>query len=148
MLVPALATVAFVELELGFPDAATGAMEELTLAVPNRTYLFDLALLAGEPRVNGYLRAMLPPVSAMPSKWLSAMRDVLNGRFDDAIATVEGMGARTYAALIRTRAAEHLVVAGRDAEADRHLALALDFWRSVRAQRYIRRAERLLSKVG
>lgn len=55
------------------------------------------------------------------------------------------MGARPHEALTRLRAAEAHVANGQRAEADAQLQNALAFWRSVRATRYVRKGERLLT---
>ena len=67
---------------------------------------------------------------------------------DRAAELLDEMGIAPYAALVRLKAAEELVATGRRAEADARLRRALEFWRSVGAERYIRRAEGLLSKAG
>jgi hypothetical protein len=65
--------------------------------------------------------------------------------FDRAAELYGEMGCVPDAALIHLRAAEKLVEAGRRAETDAHLNEAMSFYRSVRATRYIREAERLLA---
>jgi hypothetical protein len=55
------------------------------------------------------------------------------------------MGAVADEALLRLRAAEALVEAGRRPEADVHLQRALAFYRSVDAAGYIRQAEELFA---
>jgi hypothetical protein len=55
------------------------------------------------------------------------------------------MGAQADAAMTRLRAAELLVGAGRRAEAESQLELALDFFRRAGANRYVGAAEELLA---
>jgi hypothetical protein len=65
-----------------------------------------------------------------------------------AAAILDGMGVRPFAAMVRTETASRLARAGRHAEADAALRQALEFWRSVRAERFIALSESLLSKAG
>ena len=55
-------------------------------------------------------------------------------------------GSPTWEARLRLRAAEELIEAGRRTEGEEQLEKALDFYRSVGATFYIRRAEELLAK--
>jgi len=59
-----------------------------------------------------------------------------------------GIGSRPDEAYARLRAAEALLAEGRHAEADEQLAHALEFFRSVRATRYLAHGERLLAFPG
>jgi hypothetical protein len=58
------------------------------------------------------------------------------------------MGARAFEADARLAAAGALREAGRDAEAERQLESALDFYRSVGATRYVADAEKLLAAAS
>jgi len=57
------------------------------------------------------------------------------------------MGAQADAAKTRLRAAELLVGAGRRAEAESQLELALDFFRRAGADAYVSAAELLLAPI-
>ena len=79
------------------------------------------------------------------TSWLRAARAVATGDFLLAADVLGGIGAVTAEAFFRVRSAEELVGAGRRAEADEQLPLALAFCRSVGATRYIREGEALLA---
>jgi class 3 adenylate cyclase/tetratricopeptide (TPR) repeat protein len=81
----------------------------------------------------------------LASPWLRAARAVAAGDLSDAADVFDEMGASTFAAFFRLRAAEQLVAEGRRAEADVQLRPALEFYRSVRATRYVREGEVLLA---
>jgi len=57
-------------------------------------------------------------------------------------------GAPAAEALTRMWAAEELLAAGRRAEAEEQLELALAFWRSVGATRYVARADALRAQAA
>jgi hypothetical protein len=67
--------------------------------------------------------------------------DDLSGAAD----VFDDIGASTFVAFYRLRAAERLLAEGRRAEADVQLAPALPFYRSVGATRYVREGEALLA---
>ena len=58
------------------------------------------------------------------------------------------IGDLVYEARARLRAAGHLVLAERRADADEQLRKALAFWRSVGATRYVREGEALLAAAS
>jgi hypothetical protein len=67
-------------------------------------------------------------------------------QFVDAAEVCARLQLRPDEAYARLRAAENLVSAGRSDEAAEQLELALAFWRSVGANRYVRRGEALLAE--
>jgi hypothetical protein len=69
-------------------------------------------------------------------------------RFDEAAGVLAELGAVADEALLRLRAAEALVEAGRRAEADGQLQHALAFYRSVGPTAYIREAENLFAATA
>lgn len=79
------------------------------------------------------------------SPWFVAARALADREFAAATELLDSMGAARSAALARLRAAQELARAGRPAEDDDQLQLALDFFRSVDAARFIREAESLLA---
>ena len=79
------------------------------------------------------------------SPWFAAARALVDQEFVRAAESLGSMGAARSAALARLRAAQELVTTGRPAEADSQLRLALTFFRSVGATRYIREGEALLA---
>jgi hypothetical protein len=131
-------------------DEARATLRELAVAVPLTRQVNDFALLAAEARELGVadlVRGMTPD-AAWPSKWTTAVFDVLEGRLDEAADLLDEMAIPPYAAFVRMKAAEQLSHAGRHIEADLRLRRALEFWRKVRAERYIRKAEALLSRTA
>jgi hypothetical protein len=85
---------------------------------------------------------------AKASLWRDALERVVA---DDPVGAAEvyrQMGAGTYEAQARLRAAKQLVAAGRRADADEQLQRALAFYRSVGATRYIREGEALLAAAS
>jgi class 3 adenylate cyclase/tetratricopeptide (TPR) repeat protein len=80
-----------------------------------------------------------------PTPWLHAGVAEAFGRFEEAIRIYAEMGARADEARVRLAAAEAAAAEGRRGDAERHVALALEFYRSVGAVAYARRAESLLA---
>jgi hypothetical protein len=82
--------------------------------------------------------------NAPPWRWRDVARMSLDRDFLGAAdAWAEG-GSPTYEALLRLRASEELAEQGRLAEAQEQAAKAREFYRSVRATYFVRRAEALL----
>jgi hypothetical protein len=79
------------------------------------------------------------------TRWLEAAEAIIAGHWTGAADVYDRIGARSSEAFARLRAGEQLARAGRRAEADAQLLLAVDFCRSVRATRYLRQAEALLA---
>jgi tetratricopeptide (TPR) repeat protein len=82
---------------------------------------------------------------AVASPWRDAAEAALRGQPVRDAEILAGIGARTYEAAARLRAAKLLVEQDRRAEADDQLQRALAFHRSVGATRYIREGEALLA---
>jgi class 3 adenylate cyclase/tetratricopeptide (TPR) repeat protein len=85
---------------------------------------------------------------AVASPWRDAAEAALAGDPVRDAEILAGIGARTYEAAARLRAAKQLVEQGRRAEADDQLLRALAFYRSVGATRYVRQAEALLGDAS
>jgi hypothetical protein len=83
--------------------------------------------------------------NSQDSPWFDAARALIDHEFVRAAELLDSMGAARSGALVRLRAAEELVRAGRRAEADDQLRRALSFFRSVGATRFIREGEALLA---
>jgi len=77
------------------------------------------------------------------TSWIAATRATLDGDYAEAAALFAQMETHPHEAYARLRAAEALVAEDRRAEADKHLARAIDFFRSVGATRYLYEAEAL-----
>jgi len=108
--------------------------------------LVDLALVADELGCAEELAELVEDVAQ--TRWIAATRALLRNDFAEAADTLGEIGSAELEALARLRAAERLVADGRRAEADEQLQLALAFWRSVGAKRYIREAEALLGDAS
>ena len=76
---------------------------------------------------------------------MDAALAILDERFSDAAVRLLAIGDVANEADMRLRAAEQHVAAGRRAEASAERDLALAFYRSVGATRYIRQGEALLA---
>jgi tetratricopeptide (TPR) repeat protein len=143
VLVPALAMAAMVHAELGATERARSLLDELRpgpfiASVPAAFFAASRLELAEEFRAR--VREF-----GQDTRWDKAADAVLDGRWADAADVYGEIGARPFAALAALRAAEAYVSAGRRAEADKRLARALEFWRSVGAKRYVREGEALLA---
>jgi predicted negative regulator of RcsB-dependent stress response len=83
--------------------------------------------------------------NAQNSPWFDVARALIDQEFVRAADSLDSVGAARSGALARLRAAEELVKAGRQAEADDQLQRALSFFRSVGATRFAREGEALLA---
>ena len=79
------------------------------------------------------------------TRWLEAAESLAGGDAGRAADLYQSIGAQPDAARTRLRAAELEIAAGRRAEAETQLGLALEFFRAAGAERYIREAEALLA---
>jgi class 3 adenylate cyclase/tetratricopeptide (TPR) repeat protein len=146
-LYPGLASRARALFELSRDGEARALANELSTLLEERPFaptywVVDLALVReglGQP--EPLLPA--PPVLRLP--WLAAAEAYAAGEFAYAAEILGGIGSQPDAAYARLRAGEALAAAGRHSEADLELRRALDFYRSVGASRYVRRAEGLLA---
>jgi hypothetical protein len=149
IVLPVLAEVAFVEVELGSLEAARQHGEEF---VSGPRYVSGgqradstFALVARDLQLERELRASLE-ATRMEDRWAPPVRAVLDGDYLGAAEMFGEMGLRTLEAHVRLRAGEQLLAAGRHSEAEEQLERSLAFWRSVGATRYVRRGESLLGK--
>jgi ATP/maltotriose-dependent transcriptional regulator MalT len=145
----ALAISAFVLAEAGqLPESrelldelmATVREDEVDLLVQAST---QAALAAESTGRREALRLWLGPADG--SVWTQASGAVLDSDFEAAVSLLEPMGAVYLASLIRLRAGEHLVQAGRRREAEEMLRPAIAFFESVGATRYLQAAQLLLA---
>ena len=147
---PALATRGQVLYEAGEEEEAGAAVDELlarwrespsSAAGP---WVAEIAhVLEGLGR-----GAELAEASAqvrLRTRWLEAAESLAGGDAGRAADLYESIGAQPDAARTRLRAAELEIAAGRRAEAETQLGLALEFFRAAGAERYIREAEALLA---
>jgi tetratricopeptide (TPR) repeat protein len=146
ILQPILAWVALIELENGRLEAARAHAAE-AVSRPIATAGTErpeavLSLSLGEFDIERQLHEIVE-ASPTEDRWAQAVARVLDGDYLAAAHIYCEIGLRPLEARARLRAAEELQREGRDADADDQLGRALEFWRSVDATRYIRRANAL-----
>jgi hypothetical protein len=148
LLFPALALRA---LHLAEPDPADAAAhaEEVLGGIAGRRWIWAPAFLVELAhalyrlgRSEDFLRAT---AAAYATPWLESARAISGGDFVLAAEVLAGIGSRPDEAYARLRAAEALLAKGRRPEADEQLVQALEFFRSVRATRYVAHGERLVA---
>jgi len=149
VLMPALSAKAWVDFVVGDHDGARAAIAELARA-PRNTMLLDLIALSTGAKTLGIedLIRQIIPRDAPASTWIDVVRAILGEDLVRAGDLLQAAGHVPDAALVRTEAADRLARAGRHGEADALIRQALPFWRSVRATRYIKRSESLLSRTA
>jgi hypothetical protein len=143
---PVLAHVAVVELEYGQVAAArVHAAEAVVSPTPTAGSERPEAVLSVIAADLGIERELRKIVEACPpeDRWIQGVSKILDGDFLTAADVYGEIGMRPLEARTRVRAAERLLDDGRHPEATTELELALDFWRSVGATRYVRHAEAL-----
>jgi tetratricopeptide (TPR) repeat protein len=147
---PALATRALVLLGAGQETDAEAVAAELlerwadnsmSTAGPWITELAPVLLALG--RSKDIERAS--EGASLRTRWLQAAAKLAEGDTAGAAEEYAQIGAGADAAVTRLRAAEQMISAGRRADAENQLELALEFFRSAGAERYIREAEALLA---
>ena len=150
VLLPALAFHAHLLFGTGQREEAVALADELLERMPSKQsairshWTLPLAyVLSGVDRTADFEKvAASAPIS---TRWLEAASAFAAGRFEEAAGVLAEIGAVADEALLRLRAAEALVEAGRRPEVDAHLRQALAFYRSVEATGYIRLAETLFA---
>jgi class 3 adenylate cyclase len=136
--------------ELGDPRAAETSLQVLEIGFGMTPEPLSTAFLSSidvPDAVRDRLVEVIEAYATSPSRWVTGARAALEGRFLDAAEIYAGMPFVGVEADVRQRAAEELVAEGRLADAEEQLELALAFWRSVGATRYIRRAEQLRDRI-
>jgi tetratricopeptide (TPR) repeat protein len=150
VLLPALAFHAHLHYGMGQREEAGALADELLERLPSKQSALrshwtpPLAyVLTGVDRTADFEKVATSAL--ISTRWLEAASAFAAGRFDEAASVLAEIGAVADEALLRLRAAEALVEAGRRPEADVHLQRALVFYRSVGATGYIGRAESLFA---
>jgi tetratricopeptide (TPR) repeat protein len=128
-------------------EAKTAAEEALALARRNAVVFAGfwpvlIRVLAALGRGEDLLAAT---EDAPWTRWIEAARLYAGGDFSGAADVYAEIGSLLDEADARLRSAEHLAEAGRREEADAQLELALAFYRSVGATRYVSEGEELLA---
>jgi hypothetical protein len=135
--------------EAGRPAEARGLVDELLVnaaGVPVALWGFPGAIAAERVGRTSELLAVLDASDETP--WGVATRHYASGRYAEAADGLDAIGDAQTAAHVRLRAAEALAAVGSRVDADAELARAVAFFRSVRATRYLRRAEGLLAAAS
>jgi len=146
---PALAVQIRVDLALGRVNEARQLAHELLSLLESTKTTFGAATLALHADTLGIGEQLRGVLARLPDRsGVRASRAILEGDFASAAEIAVEDAWRVEEAEYRLRAAEALVAAGRRAEADVQLRKALDFFRSVRATRYIREGEALLAATA
>jgi class 3 adenylate cyclase/tetratricopeptide (TPR) repeat protein len=141
---PALSCHVRTDLALGRLESARELASELLSLLERGVTSFGVVRLALEADVLGVRDEVTRVLDRLPERpSIHIATAVLEGDFGRAADISAEDGWLVEEAELRLRAAEALVAAGRRAEADVQLAKALDFFRSVRATRYIREGEAL-----
>ena len=146
-LVPSLQSAAFLYFELGRVTEATDLAGETLALAPPGFALVELSWIGAELECEAELRERLER-TLLVTKWHDAARALLDRDFAMAADVFFEIGDLVYEAQARLRAAGHLVLAERRADADEQLRKALAFWRSVGATRYVREGEALLAAAS
>jgi tetratricopeptide (TPR) repeat protein len=120
--------------------------EVLRAGTMSRWALVELALVADELDCADELAAVVD--GGPQTKWARATSALLRGDFVPSAEILHEIGDLELESTARLCAGECLAADGRAAEADEQLRRSLAFWRSVRATRYVRRCEALLSDVS
>ncbi|MBD0337921.1 MAG: AAA family ATPase [Thermoleophilia bacterium] len=143
---PTLATAMFAFVEAGRRQEALALLDEL-LASPEALWRAASPRLARAALELGRADEVLAALRE-DDVWTPAFKATLDGDLVAAADAYDEYGALPLAALCRMWAAERLLSEGRPTEANEQLGLALAFWRSVGATRYVAEAEALRAKAA
>jgi class 3 adenylate cyclase/tetratricopeptide (TPR) repeat protein len=144
-LLPALASVAHVCLEVGDRERAASLAAEFLSAIQSGKGIgvatSALHELSWTLAALGRGQELADALEGHANPWARAAVSFAGGDPATAATICAEMGAPTEEAFARLTAARMLVEQGRKEEADEHLRRALDFYRSVNASRYVRECE-------
>jgi hypothetical protein len=151
-LFPALAFNARILLVTNDPEGATESATTLldTWAEAGVTFaafwLADLAVALADLNRGPDLERACKAYVQIPTRWLDAALAVAQGGDLEAAGTYAAIGSLPDEAEARLRAAVALTQSKRQTEAEAELAPALEFYRSVKATGWLRRAETLVAE--
>ena len=151
-LLPTLGFLAFVRARAGDAEGATAALAELAgtsralEAPPDGTWVAVVAFALLELGREAELRETVGEVGSPP--WREAALAVARGDLVGAADVLHEIGAATFEAHARVRAARRLAEEGRRAEASTQLSAALAFYRGVAATAAVREGEALLAAAS
>jgi tetratricopeptide (TPR) repeat protein len=109
-------------------------------------WLADLAVVLADLNRASDLERACAAYVRIPTRWLDAALAVVHGRDLEAAGTYAVIGSLPDEAEARLRAAEALTHATRQEEAEAELGRALDFYSSVQATAWLRKAETLVAE--
>ena len=122
-----------------------GELEEILNDVDLHAFVWPLQLFevaAALDELGLPLDPLMTIASGHPERvWHRAAEALARGAMLDAAEILASAGAETYAAHFRLRGAQTLVAADRTDEAGVQRERALQFYRSVRATRYLRESD-------
>ena len=124
-------------------------LRSLAALVPAPTFfawLIEFAWLVRDLGLGDELAAALRKYSEIP--WIDDMKAITSEDPLGAVAILADLGSRPGEAFTRLRVAETLAAEGRGVESEAHLGKAVEFYRSVRATRFIRQAEVLMATLS
>jgi class 3 adenylate cyclase/tetratricopeptide (TPR) repeat protein len=146
-----LSTAIRLDAELGRLDVARIRADEFfAMILPGARFdtMMPVAWVAARIDRAGSLLARLDGLTPATSRWLRAMREILQERFEDAAATFETIGSVPDEAEARLRAGQALFADGRRSEAAEQFERALVFYRGVGASRYTRLCQEALADTA
>jgi tetratricopeptide (TPR) repeat protein len=152
-LIPSLSARLFALARTGDVARAHGALAELTEArraleaEPAGSWVVDLAFALFELEREAELIAEKDELGP-ETPWRDAARAIAHGDLVGAAELFDSLGAATFEAHARLRAAGRLSAEGRSAEAAAQLTGALNFYRGVGATAFIREGEALLAAAS
>jgi hypothetical protein len=149
ILAPAILVRSTVMVAQGRRDPASRLAMELldqgSVSVPSLLLLHPAATpieLAWLARDLGLEAELIPVLRAAPDNpWLKAASSIVNGDLATGVELVAHIGAPSFEAYTRLRAAQAMVAAGQHTDARPQLETALVFYQSVRATHYIDQAK-------
>jgi hypothetical protein len=121
------------------------ADEAVSRPIPHHiSPLFDLAWVLADLERSKELTERLEK-EAIRTPYTDAAESLTRGDYERAADRYASVGARPNEAYTRLRAAAQHMDAGRRAEAEVQLSMALEFWQTVGAARYVRQGETVAS---
>jgi tetratricopeptide (TPR) repeat protein len=150
-MVPVLSKLIFVTAELGLDDEARKAWRELDPLLEDASPLALHRTMYGAFFAHqlGSSDALRRLVESAPSNsgWHEPVLALIETDFERAADLLAALG-HVDEGYARLRAGERHLAEGRRAEAAAQLRAAIDFYRPLRATRYVRRGELLLATAG
>jgi class 3 adenylate cyclase/tetratricopeptide (TPR) repeat protein len=152
MLFPALGEAALLAAMIAEGDAparVAALYDELAEAADDRSDQTDWTVaIALALALTGQLERFAIELDDDPWRWPATARSIVQGRFAEAADQLAELGDRPSEAIARMLAARDTIRRGRKAEGEADLRRAIDFWKSVRADTYVVRAEAMLAQTA